>query len=378
MKVTFSADREGIQAGKAQTRYLRLCVQTGSSKGKQRAPMSVVFVVDTSRSMEGENLERVKAALAQTLSRLRVDDEFGIIAFSTTPVWIAELQEVGLRGINLAMAAIKGLQAHGYTCLTSAWTEACAQIMTSENRIKRVVIISDGLVGAPNELERLEACTKGGPRGVMTSTINLNQTREGLAELLETAVDIGAEGLRAELDLPDFVQAESLSSFPVSRHPGRLTLLLGNRWAKEKLELLFRLDVPAMEIGQEVEIKVRVTSHNAKATSSLSLRVEDTEPEVACMDTLAGALLLEALELRAKAQWLDANERYAQAQTILMDFVARVAVLPYDPRLMQIQILVEQDARYYGRPEDERFDPERTFVSVLTGTRARLYSRTSL
>lgn len=377
MKVTFSADREGIQAGKAQTHYLRLCVQTGSSKGKQRPPLSVVFVVDTSRSMEGENLERVKAALVQTLSRLRIDDEFGIIAFSTTPVWIAKLQEVGLKGINSAIAEIKGLQAHGYTCLTSAWTEACAQVMTSENRIKRVVIISDGLVGAPNEVERLEACTKGGPKGVMTSTVNLNQTREGLAELLETAVDVGAEGLRAELDLPDFVQAELLSSFPVSRRPGRLTIPLGNRWAKEKIELFFRLDVPAMEIGQEVEIKVRVTSHNAKVTSSLSLRAECAEPDFVCMDTLAGALLLEALELRDEAQWLDANRRYAQAQAILMEFVARVAELPYDPRLMQIQILVEQDARYYGRPEDERFDPERTLVSVLTGTRARLYSRTS-
>jgi hypothetical protein len=95
------------------------------------------------------------------------------------------------------------------------------------------------------------------------------------------------------------------------------------------------------------------------------------------MDTLAAALFLEALELREKAQWLETKERYAQAQTILMDFVTRVAELPYDPRLMQIQILVEQDARYYGRPEDERFDPERTVVSILTGTRARLYSKTN-
>lgn len=377
MKVTFSADREGIQAGKAQTRYLRLCVQTGSSKGKQRPPLSVVFVVDTSRSMEGENLERVKAALVQTLSRLRIDDEFGIIAFSTTPVWIAKLQEVGLKGINSAMAEIKGLQAHGYTCLTSAWTEACSQIMTSWNQIKRVVIISDGLVGAPKELERLEACRSGGPKGVVTSTISLNQIGDGLAELLEASVDVGTENLRAELELPDHVHAELLSSFPASRYPKNPTLVLGDPWAKEKIELLFRLDVPAMEIGQEVEIKVRVASSNSQTIAKLSLRAEDAEPEVTCMDTLAGALFLEALELREKAQWLETKKRYAQAQTILMDFVTRVAELPYDPRLMQIQILVEQDARYYGRPEDERFDPERTVVSILTGTRARLYSKTN-
>ncbi len=372
MNITLSADQEGIRTGKVEQRYVRLCVETKSSKGKHRPPLSVVFLVDTSRSMEGENLERVKAALAETLSRLRLDDEFGIITFSTKPVWIAELQEASLKGIQTAIAELEELEAGGYTELKNAWTQAYARILTAKNRIKRVIVISDGLIGANTDFEGLEECAKAGLKDVVTSTLTVNHVTEALPELLEASVEVGAERLYAELEFPEAVHAELMTDlFLVTSHPGTLSVRLGDLRARQSLELFFRLEIPAMEAGEELVIRVRLSSANSHSLATLSFKAQDAEPEVTCMDTLAGALLLEALELRARAKWLGKKERYGEARAELVAFAERVAKFPFDLRLMHVQLLVEQDALYYGRPQEERYNPENTVFPRLPKARMR-------
>lgn len=90
-----------------------------------------------------------------------------------------------------------------------------------------------------------------------------------------------------------------------------------------------------------------MNSTDKQASATLTFKAEDAEPKLACMDALAGALLLEALRLREKAKWLESKERAE-----LTAFAARVSDYPGDLRL------------YYGRPKEERYDPENTIISM--------------
>lgn len=98
--------------------------------------------------------------------------------------------------------------------------------------------------------------------------------------------------------------------------------------------------------------EVRLNSTDKQASATLTFKAEDAEPKLACMDALAGALLLEALRLREKAKWLGSKERYGDARAELTAFAARVSDYPGDLRL------------YYGRPKEERYDPENTIISM--------------
>ena len=105
-------------------------------------PKDVVFVIDTSGSMEGTKLDQVKSALKYGLDRLNEDDRFNIISFSGAANRYADtLQNVS--SVQGAKNFVDGLSAEGATDLQDPLAQSIAWFQ-NDSRMHLVVILTDG------------------------------------------------------------------------------------------------------------------------------------------------------------------------------------------------------------------------------------------
>jgi len=112
----------------------------------------VVFVVDTSGSMEGTSIQQAKAALRQGLGYLNQDDRFNLVHFNSdshqlfpesVPLYTSYLLE--------AESFIDSLQANGGTNMAPALDDAL-NLPPQVGLLRQIVFITDGSVGNEGEL----------------------------------------------------------------------------------------------------------------------------------------------------------------------------------------------------------------------------------
>ena len=115
-------------------------------------PREVVFVVDTSGSMQGISLTQAKAALRQGLGYLDGYDRFNLIHFnSDSHPLFPESKPVYTSYLLEAEAFIDGLQANGGTNMAPALDMALT-LPPQAGLLRQVVFITDGSVGNEGEL----------------------------------------------------------------------------------------------------------------------------------------------------------------------------------------------------------------------------------
>jgi Ca-activated chloride channel family protein len=102
----------------------------------------VIFVLDTSGSMEGEKIDQAKDALEYILDNLNPEDRFNIVAFSTT-VRLYERELEPATRADEAWRFIDDLRAVGGTNIDLALAEALA--MADGERPQIVIFLTDGL-----------------------------------------------------------------------------------------------------------------------------------------------------------------------------------------------------------------------------------------
>jgi len=109
------------------------------------APKDLVFVLDTSGSMEGEKIRQAKDALRFVVRKLNPKDRFGLIAFATEPRPLASsLLPAGEEEVARACAFIDGLEAVGGTNVHDALLAALGMRSAQEERPLYVVFLTDG------------------------------------------------------------------------------------------------------------------------------------------------------------------------------------------------------------------------------------------
>lgn len=125
----------------------------------------LIFVLDTSGSMEGEKLDQAKAGLAYVLRHLNDEDRFNVVAFSTQVRAFAPAL-VGSDEPSRAIAWIEALEAIGGTNIYMALSEALAQVDNARN--PTIVFLTDGLPteGIVDEDVLLGALADEAPRDV--------------------------------------------------------------------------------------------------------------------------------------------------------------------------------------------------------------------
>lgn len=117
----------------------------------------VIFVIDTSGSMQGESMEQARAALLAGLEALAAGDRFNLIQFnSITEPLFREAVPATTPNISTARKWIGKLEADGGTEMAPALREALRKPSTSmpvpSDLVRQVVFVTDGSVGNEREL----------------------------------------------------------------------------------------------------------------------------------------------------------------------------------------------------------------------------------
>lgn len=115
---------------------------------QNRKRADIVLVVDVSGSMEGEKIEQVKAGLGTFLQRIVPEDRVGLVTFASTATLGVAPEPLGENRIALD-TAIQDMRAVGKTAMYDALLVGKQALdalpATDEDRIKAIVLLSDGL-----------------------------------------------------------------------------------------------------------------------------------------------------------------------------------------------------------------------------------------
>jgi Ca-activated chloride channel family protein len=112
---------------------------------EQQVPRDMVFVLDTSGSMQGKRMEQARAALLFCLSQLGPKDRFGLINFATVVNKYAdELLPASTEQVTAAKKWVKQLKAVGGTAIDEALARALDFRADDPTRTFTIVFFTDG------------------------------------------------------------------------------------------------------------------------------------------------------------------------------------------------------------------------------------------
>lgn len=154
----FAAHDDGRDGWFQLTLYPPSQLETGTR------PLDVVFVVDTSGSMEGAPLAQAQAALHRALDLLGPRDAFQILRFAERASSFANgLVPAGREEVRHAHSFVDALRASGGTLIVEGLRAALAQPASGE-RERLLVFLSDGFVDNEDEILSLLESRRGDVR----------------------------------------------------------------------------------------------------------------------------------------------------------------------------------------------------------------------
>lgn len=120
-------------------------VADADGRSRERAPISLAVVLDTSGSMSGEKIEEARRSVLRLLGEMRDDDEISMVRYSDTSEVIQPLARVG--HVRQALAEkIRQLDASGGTNIPDGLSHGLRSLdEAARGRVRRIVLVSDGL-----------------------------------------------------------------------------------------------------------------------------------------------------------------------------------------------------------------------------------------
>jgi Ca-activated chloride channel family protein len=192
LQLQVAFDNEYISATQPGARYLEVLVTAPETVAQRsRVPLNLALVIDTSGSMEEQGkLDYVKQAAIAMINRLRPEDRFALISYSTKARVLYPSQPV--EAGQQMQWLINSLQATGGTNLGDGLQEGFRQVRNhaSPSVTSRVLLLSDGLanIGITSNEELSQMTSAQGEAGISLSSfgVGLDFNEDLLAALAET------------------------------------------------------------------------------------------------------------------------------------------------------------------------------------------------
>ena len=127
----------------------------GVKADEKRLPREVIYVIDTSGSMEGKSIVQAKSALRLALGQLAPEDRFNVIQFnSSTELLFPSSREASVKNVVAARRYVDRLKATGGTEMVPAM-QAALESPGKEGYLRQVIFMTDGSVGNEDQLFKL-------------------------------------------------------------------------------------------------------------------------------------------------------------------------------------------------------------------------------
>lgn len=247
-----------------------------AARESQIAPREMVFVLDTSGSMEGEPVEASKAFMQRALTTMRPGDYFRIIQFGSTPREFTEGPvQATPQNVRRAQAFVSGLSADGGTEVVAAMQQAFS-VRQQPNTLRIVVFLSDGYIGNEAEVLNYMAPRLGDAR-VYAFGIGTSVNRYLLSEMARRGrgfaryIDPTETSFEAARDFADRLDAPVLTNISIDwgelRPTGVTPAIIPDLFAGDSLRLMGRftgsraatINVRGEVNGRQASLPVRVT-----------------------------------------------------------------------------------------------------------------------
>ena len=115
---------------------------------EQIVPKDVVFLIDTSGSQSGDPIKQSKELMRQFINGLNPDDTFTVIDFGDSSRKLSRQPLANTRANRArALRYIRRLRANGGTRLMGGIDTVLAFPEPEDNRLRSIVLLSDGLIG---------------------------------------------------------------------------------------------------------------------------------------------------------------------------------------------------------------------------------------
>jgi Ca-activated chloride channel family protein len=321
-----------------------------SSDARAHAPLAMVIVLDTSGSMSGEKISQAKSAIAHLLNDMKDDDEVAFVRYSDAAQLIQPLTRVGsVRGALIAR--INRLEADGGTAIPRGLAAGLDALGGEKgDRVRRVVLVSDGLDDSRPESEHLASSSF--ERGITISSMGIgldfdesymgSVARAGhgnfgfvndaaaLAsflrrELKETSATV-VENARVRVSLPAGLSFVRATGADARQDGAAVELSVGSLFAGEERRVLLELSASLNEGGTAAVEgfatwqRVDGSAGAAKIPTVSLVAVNDAARVDKGRD---GTVLARATSVAASERELDAAKAYAQGDKDRADSLIR-------------------------------------------------------
>ena len=327
----------------------------GTALEKERAPLAVALVIDTSGSMQGDPIHHVLRSCELLAQLLGEKDQLAIVTFATNAGVRCGLTTVSDAGRAQIARAIAGVRADGNTNMHGGIEVAAGVLMTAPAGLRRVmVVMSDGQpnVGLSSATD-LANYVRGLGLAVSTLGFGLHHD-ENVLDAIATAgsgryayipdpvtarVDLAraalahggivADKLELRLAPADGVElVKLLPTTPLRHGKHGIATSIGDVFIDEgrSIALELKLDLRAGAKGRLIYISVEGRSPDGTlhtVTSSLDVDIR-TGPRVIDKDAQREIILVQADDARAQARAQGDRGALPAAAAILRQLAARI------------------------------------------------------
>jgi Ca-activated chloride channel family protein len=317
-----------------------------AARSADRAPFALAIALDTSGSMEGEKISQAKRAVLELVRDMRDDDQIAVVRYSTDASVVQPLARVGDVRETLT-TQVRQIEAEGGTAIPRGMHAALDALQEAgRGRVRRVVLVSDGLDSSRLESERIAEHSF--DRGITISSLGIGLdfdeaymgavAREGhgnfafvkdgaaLSAFLERELNQTAsttiEGAVVQLKLPrgmQFVSASGADARVVD--DGAVELRFGSLFARDErraiVHLTARLDPGEIARVSATADWTQVLPSGASPfvpahVDVQSLAVRGAVDSATVEESRDGVVLADATSVIASERELEAANAYAR------------------------------------------------------------------